>query len=160
MSNIWPNKNTSLRLTSIRSQLQQRGVLSCSWEGQYCWIQKGCALYSIRPAGFVGICQKIYITKVTATGYEIKSRWKLTSTSLFNSNIWKVINSMTQTKSTSLNKQGDASSTFYYSHDHLWWKKKSITKNTNHKLWWYNIFHILSSDLTHYQTDIMWHGFI
>lgn len=42
-------------LTSIFSQLQQRGVPSCSCEGQYFWGQNGCALYSILPPAFAGI---------------------------------------------------------------------------------------------------------
>lgn len=47
-----------IKPTSILSQLQQRGVPSCSCEGQYFCSQKGCALYSIRPKGFVGICKR------------------------------------------------------------------------------------------------------
>jgi hypothetical protein len=43
--------------TSIFSQLQQRGVLSRSCEGQYFWPQNGWALYSIKPLPFVGICR-------------------------------------------------------------------------------------------------------
>lgn len=44
--------------TSIFSQLQQRGVLSCSCKGQYFCPQNGWALYSIKPVLFVGICNK------------------------------------------------------------------------------------------------------
>lgn len=47
-----------LHLTSILSQLQHRGVPSRSCEGQYFCIQKGCALYSISPTEFVGICRR------------------------------------------------------------------------------------------------------